>query len=343
MSTTVMRPWSKGEAVCKLFEGIPELVVKIFEYSNGKASAFVWFGMLRKGIYRAIWGNIELVRLMLQTNSQYSETIGIAGYHQLLDGRFHILAKRKQPIPAHMEVEFVDYAKRFLHMQAMPVCGICGTARNLKVYWHLGKRVCVFCCQQNFISEQRLRCEYGVSLSTRFYGKQFASLIAYHVTIAKVHNYDPTTFLQFSDNAKEIAAFLLLPKHLTTVMLWRPHLAKLLDLEGLKLWQSEKLRVARDVLAGHTKTMLVRRTMWNLKNGNFGFKPKESSRPIFGKRTDRDFAVMLKVGMLKVEFLKDETERRKKRSKIEICSRDRISELVERMVVAPMTQKPYNP
>jgi hypothetical protein len=339
----MMRPWSKSEAVCRLFEGIPELVVKIFEYSNGKASAFVWLGMLRKGIYSAIWGNIELVRLMLQSNSQNSEVAFLGRYYELLDNRFHKLAKSKLPISPHVLGPFVAYAKRFLHLKTLQVCGLCGTPRNLKPHWHLGTSLCITCRQQNFISEHRLRREYGISLSTRFYGKMLANLIAYHVAVETIRGYEPARFLHYSDNTKDIEDFLLLPSHSTTVLLWRPHLAKMLDLNGLKDLQSNKLLAARNVLAGHMKTMLVFRTMWNLAHGNYGFKPTESRRPIFRKHMDQNFAVLLRMGMLKVEYLKDENERRKKRSKVEVLSQDMIGQLVDKMQIAPMTRKPYNP
>jgi hypothetical protein len=281
-----LQPWSTAQVLSKLFDSMPEHVMKIF-YADNKRNvrSFVWLAMMNKSLYRAIWSNMELVVAMMKASIDASCSMN-RGAYDMLDIRYDNLAYAPAPIPRSLRADFLKYAKRSLHMQYMSWCGLCGRyGQQLVGEWQLVTRLCLGCRHANFITDTCLARDYGVTLATRFGGQLFAALIACKVAVHMVPYYDTSKLLHYTCDEKDV----LLPpqggkksRRKQYMVLWRPHLERMLDLKGLKALQDMK-RTKVLLLCGCIRRLFVRKDLWDIRF-TAQFIPSTPVRALF--RTD---------------------------------------------------------
>jgi hypothetical protein len=330
MTTT---PWPVGQAIGKLFEGMPEHVLKIFEQNKQNVRGFVWLGMMNKTMYHAIWGNLELIMAMMRARHEYYHAVVSYDYN-MLDARYDVLAQMRH-IPPALRFEFTKYAQRFLHMEYMTWCGLCRRYnRDVRPEWQLGTCLCLNCRHANFITEGRLTREYGVSLSTRFDGQLFAALITCKVYVRVIPQYERSYLLRYTCDSQDLAP---LPDSKqvkikdTYVLLWLPHLARVLDLKGLKALQDTKHQAMR-LLGGCVHRLLVRIELWTLAKGPLTtFMPQQPIR-LLSPATN---IVEFQVAMQRRVFFKDYVPRNNKRKKMLMAEKELRMKTIDDMRIAP--------
>jgi hypothetical protein len=147
-------------------------------------------------------------------------------------------------------------------LRVNPRCGMCGTVRHSTLpVWCLGMRVCKYCMQANLISSKVLFDRYWVDMRRPVPGHEsFVNAIAGRVfyfncnTTAfqrMAYTFDPT---DFPGGMRAMYFF------------WKPHLAKVVDMERLAR-EAEEKHTAAGLLRSVVRRSLLQRMTRGLKGG----------------------------------------------------------------------------
>ena len=162
-------------------------------------------------------------------------------------------------------------------LTCVPCCGMCGTTRHsTKPFWCLGMRVCRSCVQANLVSSIVLYERFWVT-----FGQPVQSWATFvHAVCMNVLYFStrltPNQRLDFSCDRLDF------PGGTRTVwFFWKPHLAKVLDMDKLEREGKEK-HAAASLVRGMARRALVLRAMHGSKVRRCAtFLP---SGCVFGKR-----------------------------------------------------------
>lgn len=134
--------------------------------------------------------------------------------------------------------------KRITILRVSQRCGMCGTTRHsTKGFWSLGMRVCKHCMQANLVSSKVLYERFWINMSKPVSGyPTFIDAVASRVFYFE-HRSTPTQRMDFTVDPCDF------PGGIRSLwFFWRPHLAKVMDMEEL----------ARTATAKHAAAALIR-------------------------------------------------------------------------------------
>ena len=222
--------------------GMNNAILSIF---GTQPQAAVWFGMTCKCMHSLIWKNIELLqRLMRHWNPQVLPNII---KEDLIDARF-IRLIGKPLMTVGQRALFMRFSKKVLSLKWMPWCGVCGCL-DADPFWIIGMQICCVCCHYNFMSLERLRDKYGLTLDTVIGGKALVDWACTHCACLRFKS----DLWRISTHANDI-------KNWTagSVFVWMPHMARILDLSGLARLEDAK-RAQAALVVRFVKELHVRR------------------------------------------------------------------------------------
>jgi hypothetical protein len=168
--------------------------------------------------------------------------------------------------------------RKIAALQCVPCCGMCGTARHsTKPFWCLGMRLCRHCAQGNLVSSLVLYERYWVTFKQPVQSfRNFVDAVSTNVFYFSTR-LTPNQRLEFSCDRMDF------PGGIQTVwFFWKPHLAKLFDMDTLEREGQEKHRMAC-VIRAHARRTLVLRSLRGTKNRT---TPTLLSTGIFSKKRD---------------------------------------------------------
>ena len=189
------------------------------------AERTIWIRIFKRYIYSTAYVNTKV----------FSSEHPLLNLHKSgLNGiPVHIGKIRTDPdgasLPPEFDASFAAYVRKAFALHSVDRCGLCGCRHRHDAYWSLGMRVCQLCMAENSISSWELVDKYGVHYSDImrdisgkvFYFRLPASLKQHRVAF---HSERSCQVMSKSN----------------TLMFWRPHLEKILDLPGL--YQEQKLK-----------------------------------------------------------------------------------------------------
>lgn len=125
--------------------------------------------------------------------------------------------------PAEVDT-FAQHMIQVYRLSFSPCCGICRSKFKLQSVWGLGMRVCNSCFKDNLVSGAVLFHEYGINFNN-LVPKLAGKVYCFHSTfkpraMSQFLSYNPIDFE--AANAQSLVFF------------WKPHLAKVVDLEAAK-------------------------------------------------------------------------------------------------------------
>jgi hypothetical protein len=134
-------------------------------------------------------------------------------------------------------------------------CGLCGTTRHAtKGFWSLGMRVCKHCVQVNLISSKVLFDRYWVHMGKPIGGyPSFVDAVASRVFYFE----NRTTPAQRMDFTVDPCDY---PGGMRSLwFFWRPHLAKVVDMEQLAVDAEEKHAASALIRSAVRRSLIQRR------------------------------------------------------------------------------------
>jgi hypothetical protein len=182
--------------------------------------------------------------------------------------------------------------KKITRLRSLIRCGMCGTTRHTTTpFWNLGMRVCRYCLQDNLVShtvlderywtnvwDERPMCAVheGIDITTHF-----IDAVAGKVFYFREYG----TSLQRLEYSNDLLDFKLARqrKNMVVWLFWKPHLAKIIDLDVLER-NALKKQVAAEVIRAIVRRGLTLRTLaYGCKRGKSPKMTEWSKRP--DKRT----------------------------------------------------------
>ena len=144
--------------------------------------------------------------------------------------------------------------RKIAALQCVPCCGLCGTTRHsTKPFWCLGMRVCRHCVQANLVSSHVLYERYWVTFGQpvqsfpNFIDAVCGSVFYFATRLT------PNQRMEFSCDRIDF------PGGLRSMwFFWKPHLAKILDMDRLERDGQEKHRMAVVVRAFARRALVLR-------------------------------------------------------------------------------------
>lgn len=183
----------------------------------------------------------------------------VAGRDFLLPGRL-LLSVDKLPGPESSP----DQRKDALHiyrkvtvLRCVPCCGLCGSVRHsTKPFWCLGMRVCRHCVQANLVSSLALYERFWVTFNRPLqWHRNFVDAVTYMNVFYFSTRLTPLQRMEFSCDRLDF------PGGARTVwFFWRPHLARVLNMEKLEREGHDK-HAAASAIRAHARRALILRAL----------------------------------------------------------------------------------
>jgi len=134
------------------------------------------------------------------------------------------LVTADKPLTAAEIETFAQHAIRTVRVQNSPCCGVCRGRVRLHPVWGLGMQVCHACLKDNLVSGAALFYDYGLNfnaLATRLAGWVYCFHFPFKRNLMSQYiTYNPVDF--DLANAQSLVFF------------WKPHLARVLDLDAAR-------------------------------------------------------------------------------------------------------------
>lgn len=140
------------------------------------------------------------------------------------------------------------YIRRIVALKYNRACGMCGTSRYIVTpFWSLGKSLCKFCVQDNFVSDAWL---YETCFFT--YTEAWAGQIRGKVMYFREH----TTTRTRTEFCLDALAYKGRQPSFNYYF-WRPHLERVMDLPRMQAEGLEKLAAARVIRAAARRSIVM--------------------------------------------------------------------------------------
>ena len=160
---------------------------------------------------------------------------------------------------------FNQYARKVVALQHIGRCGVCGGRRNRhRPFWSLGMRVCVLCLRENLVSGRALSRDHNTSLKELIQvdGEDTALIRACELRVFYFMSY--TTPRLREDLTLNPIDFMG-TRSIQLAFFWRPHLGKLIDLEGRRV-SAVKINKAKGTLSAVARALYARTVFLALRS-----------------------------------------------------------------------------
>lgn len=146
--------------------------------------------------------------------------------------------------------------RKITALKCVRCCGLCGSMRRAtKPFWCLGMRLCRWCVQANLVSSLALYERYWITFGRPIQThRSFVDAVCMNVFLFSTR-VTPRQRMEYSCDRMDF------PGGIRTVwFFWKPHLARVLDMERLAREGQEK-HAGASVVRGFVRRMLVLRVM----------------------------------------------------------------------------------
>lgn len=173
--------------------------------------------------------------------------------------RFGLEDRSPQRLESTTDVAPAAFYKKQVQVWHIRTCGMCGTNKRVQATWVLGMQLCKACAQANLASHEVLWEDYGLALYSP--APSFAKTPALLAVEEEVHSAPVVEwlpmrvwFFKTACTKKGRKAYSSDPrdfkfKIVETPFLWKPHLARYLDMAALQVWAHEKKAAAKLLVA----------------------------------------------------------------------------------------------
>jgi hypothetical protein len=235
--TSSLFPWEVVFEI--LFRKSPRSLVLLQMVNKGlrtmlAAENMLWIRVFKRHVYFTAYNCVKVHSQEFPLLTLYKP--GLAGVP------VHMGRLRTDPdgsvLPPEFDASFSAYTRKAFALKVVDRCGLCGCRHRHEAYWSLGMRVCQLCMAANTLSCWELVDKYGVhyyDIMREISGKVFyfnlaASLMQHRMAFHTTHRCHASN--------KQLL-----------LMLWRPHLEKILDLPALYQEQLRRRESAKTLCA----------------------------------------------------------------------------------------------
>ena len=239
------------------------------------AATWIKLSMVNKPLRAMIHADLQLWRSIFfgsvmrwehtswVTNYTHTAALQCAEYKR----RFKLDDRSPQRLESQTDVAPAAFYKKSVQVWHIHTCGMCGTNKHVQATWVLGMKLCRPCAQANLASQEVMWEDYGLALYSP--APSFAKTPALLAVEEEVHAAPVLTWLPMrvwffkSECTKEPRkAYSSDPRDFIfkvhpTPFLWKPHLARYLDMPALQVWAQEKKAAAKLLTAVFQRNFAV--------------------------------------------------------------------------------------